>query len=146
MILTTFKINKAAKHVLHSTSQNSFIQPSVILTAPPIQLASLYIKAEGLSVLFEQMAQSFLKMLVPQKLMTNHASSSTNTQVMTTLDLLSCAFCGQSGHFIAQCLICVDCITNEKCKRNPEGKIVLPNGQLTPHSISSRFIKDRIDK
>jgi hypothetical protein len=29
------------------------------------------------------------------------ASSSTNAQATTMLDPLSCAFCGQSGHFIA---------------------------------------------
>jgi hypothetical protein len=97
-------------------------------------------------MLFEQMAQSFLKVLTPQKSTTNHASSSTNTQVTTTLDPLSCAFCGQSGHFIAQCLVCADYITNEKCKRNPEGKIVLPNRQYTPCSIPGQFIKDRIDE
>jgi hypothetical protein len=92
------------------------------------------------------MAQTFLKVLTPQKSTTSHASSSTNAQAMTSLDPLSCAFCGQTGHFIAQCLVCADYITNEKCKRNPEGKIVLPNGQYTPCSIPGRFIKDRIDK
>jgi hypothetical protein len=92
------------------------------------------------------MTQSFLKVLTPQKLMTNHASSSTNAQATTILDLLSCAFCGQSGHFIAQCLVCADYITNKKCKRNPEGKIILPNGQYTPRSIPGWFIKDRIDE
>jgi hypothetical protein len=56
---------------------------------------------EDLTTLFEQMAQSFLKVLMPQKSMTNHASSSTNAQAKTMLDPLSCAFCGQSGHFIA---------------------------------------------
>jgi hypothetical protein len=76
--------------------------------------------------------------------MTNHASSSTKAQVMTTLDQLSCAFCGQTGHFIAQCLVCVDYITNKKCKRNPE--IILPNGQYTLCSIPSQFIKDHIDE
>jgi hypothetical protein len=65
---------------------------------------------------------------------------------MTSQDPLSCAFCGQSSHFIAQCLVCADYITNEKCKRNPEGKIVLPNGQFTPHSIPSWFIKDHINE
>jgi hypothetical protein len=40
----------------------------------------------------------------------------------------------------------VDYITNEKCKRNLEGKIVLPNGQYTPRNIPGRFIKDRIDE
>jgi hypothetical protein len=65
---------------------------------------------------------------------------------MTSLDPSSCAFCSQTGHFIAQCLVCADYITNEKCKRNPEGKIVLPNRQYTPHSIPGRYIKDRIDE
>jgi hypothetical protein len=65
---------------------------------------------------------------------------------MWNITPLSCAFCGQSGHFIAQCLVCADYITNEKCKRNPEGKIVLPNRQFTPRSIPGRFIKDRIDE
>jgi hypothetical protein len=97
-------------------------------------------------MLFEQMAQCFLKVLAPQKSTTNHASSSTNTQATTMLDPLSCAFCGQSGHFIAQQLVCVDYITNEKCKRNLEGKIVFPNGQYTPRSIPGWFIKDRIDE
>jgi hypothetical protein len=94
--------------------------------------------------LFEQMAQSFLKVLMLQKSTTNHASSS--AQATTTLDPLSCAFCSQTDYFIAQCLVCADYITNEKCKRNLEGKIVLPNGQYTPRSISSQFIKDRIDE
>jgi hypothetical protein len=107
---------------------------------------SPYVKAEDLSTLFEQMAQTFLKVLTPQKLMTNHTSSSGTAQATTSLDPSSCAFCGQSGHFIAQCLVCTDYITNEKCKRNREGKIVLPNGRYTPHSIPGRFIKDRIDE
>jgi hypothetical protein len=83
-----FEINEAAKHVLNSTSQNSFLQPSVTSTAPPTQPASPYVKAEDLSTLFEQMAQSFLKLLAPQKSTTTHASSSTNAQAMTSLDPL----------------------------------------------------------
>jgi hypothetical protein len=117
----------------------------ITLTAPPTQPVSLYVKVEDLMTLFKQMAQSFLKVLTSQKSMTNHTSSSTNAQA-AMLDPLTCAFCSQTGHFITQCLVCADYITNKKCKRNPEGKIVLPNGQYTPRSIPGRFIKDRIDK
>jgi hypothetical protein len=141
-----FEINEAAKHVLHGISQNSFLQPSITSTAPPPQPASPYVKVEDLMMLFKQTAQSFLKVLTSQKSMTSHASSSTNAQATTTLNPWSCAFCGQSSHFIAQCLICVDDITNKKCKRNPEGNIVIPNGQYTPRSIPGWFIKDHIDK
>jgi hypothetical protein len=139
------EINEAAKHVLHGTSQNSFLQNSVTSPAPSTQPASPYVKAEDQSTLFEQMAQSFLKVLTLQKSTTNHTSSSTNVQA-AMLDPLTCAFCSQTSHFIAQCLVCADYITNEKCKRNPEGKIVLPNGQYTPRSIPGRFIKDCIDE
>jgi hypothetical protein len=141
-----FEINRAAKHVLHGTSQNSFLQNSVTSTTPPTQLASPHVKVKNLSTLFEQMAQTFLKVLMPQKSMTNNESSNTNAQAMTSLDPLSCAFCGQTGHFIAQCLVCADYITNEKCKRNLEGKIVLPNGQYTPRSIPGQYIKDCIEE
>jgi hypothetical protein len=61
------EINEAAKHVLHGTSQNSFLQPSVALTAPPTQQVSPYVKVEDILTLFEQMAQSFLKVLTLQK-------------------------------------------------------------------------------
>jgi hypothetical protein len=141
-----FEINEAAKHVFHGTSQYSFLQNSVTSTTPPTQPASPYVKAEDLSTLFKQMVQTFLKVLAPQKSTTSHASSSANAQATTMLDPLSCAFCGQTGHFIAHCLVCADYITNEKCKRNPEGKIVLPNGQYTPRSIPGWYIKDRIDE
>jgi hypothetical protein len=140
------EINEAAKHVLHGTSQNSFLQPSVTLTATPPQQASPYVKAEDLSTLFEQMEQSFLKVLAPQKSTTSTASFNSHPQAAASADPLTCIFCGQSGHFTAQCLICADYITNDKCKRNPEGKIVLPNGQFTLHSIPGQFIKDRIDE
>jgi hypothetical protein len=78
-----FEINEAAKHVLHGTSQNSFLQTSITSTAPPTQPASPYVKAEDLTTLFEQMAQSFLKVLMPQSSTTNYASSSTNAQATT---------------------------------------------------------------
>jgi hypothetical protein len=63
------EINEAAKYVLYSISQNCILQPSVTLTAPPTQQASPYIKAEDLLMLFKQMAQSFPKVLAPQKSM-----------------------------------------------------------------------------
>ncbi|KAF8225525.1 hypothetical protein L208DRAFT_1305936, partial [Tricholoma matsutake] len=57
-----------------------------------------------------------------------------------------CIFCGLTGHFISNCLVCQSYINEGKCKKNTEGKIVLPNGQFTPQSIPGHFIKDRIDE
>jgi hypothetical protein len=58
------EINEAAKHVLHGTSQNSFLQPSITSTTPPTQQASPYVKVEDLLMLFEQMAQISSKYLL----------------------------------------------------------------------------------
>jgi hypothetical protein len=140
-VTKTFDEFKSAIFKLYPSSESER-KWTIASSTPPTQQASPYVKAEDLLMLFKQMAQSFLKVLAPQKSMTNTASSSTNAQATTSLDLLSCAFCGQSGHFIAQCLICADYITNEKCKRNLEGNIVLPNGQFTLCSIPGWFIKD----
>ncbi|KAF8223469.1 hypothetical protein L208DRAFT_1517424, partial [Tricholoma matsutake] len=57
-----------------------------------------------------------------------------------------CIFCSLSGHFISDCLVCQTYINNGKCKKNAEGKVVLPNGQFTPRNIPGHCIKDRIDE
>ncbi|KAF8223930.1 hypothetical protein L208DRAFT_1314327, partial [Tricholoma matsutake] len=57
-----------------------------------------------------------------------------------------CIFCGLSGHFIPDCMVCQSYLNEGKCKRNVEGKIILPSGQFTPQSIPGRFIKECIDE
>jgi hypothetical protein len=51
-----------------------------------------------------------------------------------------------TGHFISECLTCQDYIAKGKCKKNADGKVVLPNGQFTPRNIPGRFIKEQIDE
>jgi hypothetical protein len=62
------------------------------------------------------------------------------------IDALVCIFCGLTGHFISECLTCRDYIAKGKCKKNADGKVVLPNGQFTPRNIPGWFIKERIDE
>jgi hypothetical protein len=95
--------------------------------------------------LFDQFAQSLAKVLTLQGVKSSMLTLMPS-QVTAASDTLVCIFCGQSGHFIAQCLVCQDYLTNRKGKRNPEGKIVVPNGQFTLHNISGQYIKDRIDE
>jgi hypothetical protein len=58
---------------------------------------------------------------------------------------LLCIFCGNPGHFISDCLVCQYYIANGKCKKNTEGKVVLPSGQYCPHSMPGWFIKEQIN-
>ncbi|KAF8219081.1 hypothetical protein L208DRAFT_1343549, partial [Tricholoma matsutake] len=57
-----------------------------------------------------------------------------------------CIFCGLSGHFISDCLVCQMYINEQKCKKNAKGKVMLPNGQFTPRNIPGCCIKDHIDE
>ena len=58
---------------------------------------------------------------------------------------VKCNMCG-GVHFIRECKVVDEYIANSKCKRNPEGKVVLSNGLFVPRSISGEFLKDRIDE
>jgi hypothetical protein len=57
---------------------------------------------------------------------------------------LPCAFSAE--HFISNCLVCQSYIADGKCKKNAEGKVVLPSGQYCPHSIPWQSIKDQINE
>ncbi|KAF8233714.1 hypothetical protein L208DRAFT_1265357, partial [Tricholoma matsutake] len=59
---------------------------------------------------------------------------------------LVCIFCGLLGHFISDCLVCQTSINDRKCKKNAEGKVVLPNRQFMPRNIPGCCIKDRINE
>jgi hypothetical protein len=74
------------------------------------------------------------------------SSYSTGTSQTSTIENLHYIFCGLQGHFISDRLVCQSYITDGKCKKNSDRKIVLPNGQFTPHSIPGRYIKEHIDE
>jgi hypothetical protein len=48
-----------------------------------------------------------------------------------------CNFCGVPGHFIRECEIVAEYTWLGKCKRNHEGKVVLPSGAMVPREISA---------
>ena len=55
-----------------------------------------------------------------------------------------CNFCGVLGHFIRECEIVEEFIRFRKCKRSPEGKVVLPLGAMVPCSITGTWLHDRV--
>jgi hypothetical protein len=95
--------------------------------------------------MFEKFVATLVTALAGSKSTSNSAQSNAPAR-SETLDNLVCIFCGQSGHFISDCLVCASYINEGKCKKNADGKVVLPNGQFTPRNIPGRFIKDRIDE
>jgi hypothetical protein len=57
-----------------------------------------------------------------------------------------CNFCGIPGHFIWECEIVEEFIWFGKCKRSPEGKVVLPSGAIVSRSITGTWLHDRVDE
>src|SRR5271155_3324321 len=49
-------------------------------------------------------------------------------------------------HFIRNCLEVLEYIKQGRCKRNIEGKIVLPTGAFVPREIPGTLLRERIDE
>ncbi|KAF7327261.1 Integrase catalytic domain-containing protein [Mycena kentingensis (nom. inval.)] len=58
----------------------------------------------------------------------------------------ACAYCDESGHFARECPNETKDKAEGLCKRNAEGKIVLPNNSFVPRAIEGRNLRERIVK
>jgi hypothetical protein len=54
-----------------------------------------------------------------------------------------CSYCG-GPHYIKNCDKVEDDIKSGKCKRNHEGKVVLPNGFYVSRAVQGKWMRDRI--
>ncbi|PPQ91509.1 hypothetical protein CVT25_007822 [Psilocybe cyanescens] len=131
----------AASWVLQGTIQG-IIQPQSVLptqsaiVAPP---SSDSIKTENLSSILTE----FTKSIVEALSQANQRSTSGSSYPRS--GGTSCNFCGKE-HFIRECDLVGEYIRAGKCKRNTEGKVVLPSGSFVPRDIKGNFLKDRIDE
>jgi hypothetical protein len=145
-----FDIHTAAQFVLHGTIPATFnLRTSTSTTAAATSSTSTAtgpaIKAEDFTSFLDKFASTLIKALVPLQ------PSSTPSHNPLTISNPSnpsnaCIFCGLTDHYISDCLVCQQYVTDGKCKKNAEDKIVLPNGQFCPRSIPGRWIKERIDE
>jgi hypothetical protein len=117
----------------HSTPTSSQAAP---LTLEP----HMHIKLKDLNMILERFATTIITALSAPKQGGQPQNSAPPQQKI--IDALVCIFCGLTSHFISECLTCQDYIAKGKCKKNTEGKFILPNGQFTPQTIPGWFIKD----
>jgi hypothetical protein len=146
-------IHKAAKHVLHGTSQQRVGYLDSMSHAPSTLSQSKStpslpaMKTKDLTAFLDKFAQTLIKVLATQSKSTPHDHSlmPPQTHIVNTKSGL-CIFCGLPGHFISECLVCQAYIVDGKVKKNAEGKIILPSGSFVPCTIPGRFIKNRDDE
>ncbi|KAF8232125.1 hypothetical protein L208DRAFT_1273557 [Tricholoma matsutake] len=124
-------------HQLTSSSHSTSNIGNTVTLSP----RTITIKTKDLNAMFERFASTIATHIAGTK---NPRTNLADRQAH--IDALLCIFCSLSGHFIPDCMVCQSYLNEGKCKRNAEGKIVLPNRQFTPRSIPGRFIKECIDK
>jgi len=141
-------MHEAARFVLAGTStspnQAAPTQNTSQSTSTSAPSSSAHVKQEDLALIFDKFAATIVGALAGAK---GNGPPRANTGLRPDqIETLICIFCGLPGHFIGECLTCQAYINEGKCKRNAEGKVVLPNGQYTPRNIPGRFIKERVDE
>jgi len=108
----------------------------------PLQCSSTpdskFVKTEDLSNIFSKFSKELITALVTQQCARPSNSNSTQRSV-------NCNFCGKK-HFIRECEIVEEYIRAGKCRRNIEGKVVLPSGAFVPREIPGTLLHERVDE
>jgi hypothetical protein len=135
-------IHEATQYVLHGMTSTigSTSLPTITAAAEAMTNTSTNSEAtkkEDLATMFK----SFIKVL-QQK--TPESDTPRQLQLRGT-NTGECVFCGLL-HYICKCSTVQEYINTGKCKRNDEGKVVLPNRLFVQCDIPGHWLRDRIDE
>jgi hypothetical protein len=137
-------VYEAAKFILQGSSTFGYNpQASPIPTAPSNKQApdDTTVKKEELKTILAE----FSKGLMEQMLSVNNQISHINTRHNHPPGSGKCNMCG-GLHFIRECKLVDEYIAAGKCRRNQEGKVVLPTGAYVSRDIPGEHLRDRIDE
>jgi hypothetical protein len=136
---TPYKIEhiyEAAWFILQSSPTIGFQAPNVANTSSAEPTPEPGIKKEDLGSLFVEFSKTIIEAIKSSK--APNRSSTGNCAV-------ECIMCG-GLHYGRECSMVNEYIKARKCKRNFEGKVVLPSGAFVKRDISGWFLIQRIDE
>ncbi|EED77584.1 predicted protein, partial [Postia placenta Mad-698-R] len=149
---TMAKIHAAATFILHGTSSTpttvanraTASTSNTSTTVPPGM-----IKTEDISMIIESLSRTIATLIQPTTHATHNHAPAPRQQAAVHIHENSgveqtCHYCGNHGCRVGTCEFAEIDIRDGKCKRNTEGKIVLPNGSFCPRTIPGLTIRDRI--
>ncbi|KAF7372028.1 hypothetical protein MVEN_00061100 [Mycena venus] len=117
------------------------LPPSTPISAPAP--ATVEVKPDpGIAALVGTMAE-LVKVLAAQKV-SGESSSSSTTPRRPRPD--GCGYCSETTHYIGECEHVLEDIRAGKCRRNTEGRVVLPTGAFVPRTINGKDLRARIEK
>ncbi|EED77375.1 predicted protein, partial [Postia placenta Mad-698-R] len=140
---TMAEIHAAATFILHGTSstpttaanQATASTSNTSTTVPPGM-----IKTEDISMIIESLSRTIATLIQPTTHATHNHAPAPRQQAAVHIHENSgveqtCHYCGNRGCRVGTCEFAEIDIRDGKCKRNTEGKIVLPNGSFCPRTI-----------
>ncbi|EED77428.1 predicted protein, partial [Postia placenta Mad-698-R] len=149
---TMAEIHAAATFILHGTSstpttaanQATASTSNTSTTVPPGM-----IKTEDISMIIESLSRTIATLIQPTTHATHNHAPAPRQQAAVHVHENSgieqtCHYCGNRGCRVGTCEFAEIDIRDGKCKRNTEGKIVLPNRSFCPRTIPGLTIRDRI--
>ena len=150
---TIEQVYEAARFVLDGMAAPSFQATSTLPSLIPQPLSptvpaqqhshsptpdSRTVKIEELSEIISKFSKEIIGALAAQQRARLSSSNSNQRNV-------NCNFCGKD-HFICDCDLVEEYIRAGKCKRNIEGKVVLPSGAFVPRKIPGTLLRERVDE
>ena len=139
-------ILEAAQYVLQGTTSTLFVASTNSTTPTTSQTSAVKaeIKTEDLAAILERITETFVKALSSQQ-QNNRATTSDRPRPSPGTGG-NCNFCGSPDHFIRNCAEVLESIKEGKCKRNTDGKVILPSGAFVPRNIPGQWLRDQIDE
>jgi len=144
------EIYDAAGWVLQGVTPSSMVMPTI---APQSHSQPSneqgFVKTEQLgSILTGSILTEFTKTIVDAIKQVSNTQSRSASMPMNRgkqVSNVACNFCGED-HFIRECELVAEYIKMGKCKRNAEGKVVLPSGAYVLREILGKNIRERCDE
>ena len=124
-----------------SSGSTAFTNP---VASPAPDLTN--VKLEALATVITGLSEMFKTILQNQHVGSKPKSSGAASTGMNASGTSVCNFCGVPGHFIRKCEAVEEFIRFGKCKRSPEGWVILPSGAQVPHSIQGAWLRDHVEE
>lgn len=137
-------VYEAARYVLQSSAISaqqtapSGVPPVAILQrpSPTVVAQEPVVKTENIGALFAEFSKTIIDAM--NNSMRGPSSNPRERQV-------NCNMC-DGPHYIRDCPRVVEYTTAGKCRRNSDGKVVLPSGIYVPRDIPGTLLSERIDE
>lgn len=146
-------VYEAARFIMQSatTAPQNYFAPTPPNVNPPfvpdgtvsIAKREPSIKQEDFGTLFTEFTKSIVE-AINQNQSTRGRYQGAPSSEGTTRQA-NCNFCG-GPHYIRECDKVEAMIREGKCKRNSEGKVVLPSGAFVPREIPGALLSERIEE